>query len=410
MTKAKLLIIWAGLLFFLATRFFFFFSEKPKYKEGDAVSFTATLASEPRVSGNTQRFEVNGITIVTAKFPGYHYGEKLTIDGKASRQKGRLLIYFPEINRTISPQQWDKTNLLAVASSIRQHILDTTRQVLPSTSAALFNGILLGAKESFPPSFYEALRNTGTLHVVAASGMNVSMVASFLMSIFGRILKRQWAAVIIIIGIFFYAALAMFEPSIVRASIMGGLVFTAAMFNRQTLAALGLLFAAYIMLFFDPSLLFDIGFQLSFAATAGLLFVKPLLDGKLVPRPFDFAQGSGLLEDFKTTIVAQVATLPILLANFGTVSLVSILVNTLVLWTVPVVMIIGIVGAVVSFLPLVSYPFFLATLPLLLFFEKVILFFNQPQFVVSFQMPILMGVGYYFLLVAIYTFLKKNYE
>ena len=117
---------------------------------------------------------------------------------------------------------------------------------------------------------------------------------------------------------------------------------------------------------------------------------------------------SGLTEDFKTTVVAQAATLPILLANFGTVSLVSVLANTLVLWTVPIIMTIGLAGAAVNFLPLISYPVFLLTLPLLFFFEKVILLFNQPQFVVNFQMPFAMGVGYYFLLVSFFLWIKKS--
>lgn len=407
----KLFIIWVILILILFVRFFFFFSEKPRYKEGDTVNFTTTLAGEPRISGSYQRFTVNGIDIVAARFPQYHYGDRLTISGKTGRSKDRLLIYFPEINQTISPKQRDKVNLLApiqsglaVVGGYRQQIQETTRRVLPAASAALFNGILLGVKESFPPSFFEALRNTGTLHVVAASGMNISIVASFLVGIFGKILRRQLAAMVVIAGIFFYSALAMFEPSIVRASIMGGLAFTASLFNRQTLAALGLLIAAYMMLFLSPVLLFDIGFQLSFAATAGLLFLKPVL----ALRPFDFAQSSGLKEDFKTTVVAQAATLPILLANFGTVSLVSVLINTLVLWTVPIIMTIGLVGAVVSFLPLISYPIFLLTLPLLFFFEKVVMFFNQPVFVVNLKLPMIAGVGYYFLLISFYLLLRNR--
>ncbi|MBI2036144.1 ComEC/Rec2 family competence protein [Candidatus Microgenomates bacterium] len=327
--------------------------------------------------------------------------EKLTISGKTGKQEGRLLIYFPKIEaKERSTGLAPIESGLAVASSIRQQILDKTRQILPATSAALFNGILLGAKESFPPSFYEALRNTGTLHVVAASGMNVSMVASFLVGVFGRIMRRQLAAMVVIAGILFYTALAMFEPSIVRASIMGGLVFTASLFNRQAAAALGLLLAAYFMLFFDPSLLFDIGFQLSFAATAGLLFIKPLLEGRLNKLGW-------VGEDFKTTVVAQAATLPILLANFGTVSLVSVLVNTLVLWTVPIVMTIGIAGALISFLPFISYFVFLSTLPFLLLFEKVVLLFNQPQFLVKIEMPVISIAGYYFLLIAFYLWLRN---
>ncbi|HKC14775.1 MAG TPA: ComEC/Rec2 family competence protein, partial [Patescibacteria group bacterium] len=186
----------------------------------------------------------------------------------------------------------------------------------------------------------------------------------FLSSIFLLFFKRQIALVISIVGIIIYAVLAGLEPSIIRASIMGILVFTASIFGRQTWPLYGLLLAGFVMLMWDPNLLNDIGFQLSFLATIGLLYMKPFFKNKI-------------LDGFQTTIFAQAATLPILVSNFGTYSLWSIVVNSLILWTIPLLMVIGGVSAVISFIifPIAKILLYLS-LPLLIFFESVVRFFS----------------------------------
>ena len=109
-------------------------------------------------------------------------------------------------------------------------------------------------------------QTTGVFHVIAASGMNVSMLSGFLLAVLGRILRRQIALIVSIVAICFYAVLAGLEPSIVRASIMAGIAFTALLLGRQGTALWSLILTALLMLLFNPFLFRDIGFQLSFAA------------------------------------------------------------------------------------------------------------------------------------------------
>jgi competence protein ComEC len=109
------------------------------------------------------------------------------------------------------------------------------------------------------------------------------------------------------LGVLFYAFLAGFEPSIVRAAAMAIIAFGAALFRRQYFAFVSLFFTGYVMLFYRPSNIFDIGFQLSFLSTFGILGIKPLLP----------LQKYFLVEGVSTTLAAQLTTFPVLFGVFG---------------------------------------------------------------------------------------------
>jgi competence protein ComEC len=153
------------------------------------------------------------------------------------------------------------------------------------------------------------------------------------------------------------------------------------------------------MLLADPSLISDIGFQLSFLSTLGILYVKPILEKKPI-----------ISSEILTTIAAQIATLPVLLVNFGTYSLFSILVNGLVLWTVPILMMFGGAGAILGliFMPLGQLLVYLCY-PLLLYFEAVVNFFGKIGGIISIKtFPWQFAAGYYCLLVCVLLIFKKE--
>ncbi len=401
------------LLALLGLRFLFFYKNQPRYRDGQEVKLAATLLSEPQVAGNTQRFYVNGILINIPKFPQYHYGDIISIFGaiKAKNRQGIsskntklltddkvvLTMYFPKIEAV----KKDHNSLLAVTSFIRQKVISLFEKTLPPASSSLFLGIVFGIKQNLPKAFAEDLRTSGVLHVVAASGMNVAMAGGFLSAVFALIFRRQIALALSILGILFYALLAGLEPSIIRASIMGILVFSAQILGRQTLSLYGLFMAGFLMIFINPSLLSDVGFQLSFMATLGLLYIRPILQN-----------GASLIgEDLATTTAAQAATLPILLANFGSYSLWSVVVNGLVLWSVPVLMVLGALAAVtgIVFEPLGKIFLYLG-FPFLLYFQQMVsLFANFGGSVKLDFFPWQFVLGYYcFLAAAIIFFIRKR--
>lgn len=391
----------------LTLRFFLFYSSRPAYHDGQEVTFTTTLLSEPQVFSKYQvisAFLPSGekVFITTSRFPEYSYGQKLKIVGIVKKRvlndkQTILTISFPKIK----VEEENKNFGLALTSAFRQNVIELFQQTLPKTSSSLLLGIVFGIKGGMPKDFKDNLQATGVLHVVAASGMNVTLVASFLSSILILFLRRQVAIVITLLGIVFYAMVSGLEASIVRASIMGSLAFTAQLFGRQNLALLGLLIAGYIMLFVSPTTLFDVGFQLSFAATLGLILISKIggiRDIRVIG------------DDVNTTVSAQIATLPILLTTFGTYSLWSIIVNAILLWTVPILMVLGGVAAIFGVVsPLLGkIPLYL-TLPFLLYFEKVVSIFADFGGMINFSdFPWQLVIGYYAILGAIITWLHSR--
>lgn len=409
MTKTQLIIICLVLLMLMALRFIHFYSNKPHYRAGQEVILTKTLLTEPQVAGKIQKFYINGIQIILPHFPEYHYGDQLTISGRLeerviisqSRKNSILMLYFPKAEKN------PPSGGLALTQVIRQKIVTVFEKSLPPTQSSLLLGIVFGFRETLDRELVQNLRMSGTLHVVAASGMNVTMVAGFISMLFGSFLRRQIALSFSIGAIIFYALLAGFEPSITRATIMGGISFLALILGRQNWALFSLFMTGTLMLLLNPGNILDIGFQLSFLATLGLVTIKPLLDSQpLLKRINKFQIGN----DLTTTLAAQAATLPIILANFGSWSPLSIIANTLILWTIAPLMALGGISAILSLLvPLLAKIILISTLPLLWVFEQVVGIFARlgGQLPIE-NFPLILAVGYYLVLTSLVLILKKN--
>ncbi len=403
---AKLIFI--SFLFFtiLAFRFVDYYQNVPEYHDGDTFRITATLREEPELLSGKQSFSLKTpdgvrIKIVTIAGPLYHFGDRLFIDGVFTKKEYKgfstLTLYFPKIQIARN----DHNMIAQSAFYIKNKAKALYESVLSPIGASLLLGIIFGGKEGMPETFSDALRTVGVFHVVAASGMNVSFVAGALLALFGKIFRRPIALVAGICGIVFYAFVAGFEPSIVRAAIMAVVAFSASLLGRQYLALFGTAFAGYVMLFLSPFLLFDVGFQLSFLSTMGILLIKPVLP---------LGKNMFLSDDIGTTIAAQIATLPVLLSVFGQYGVLSVLVNALVLWTVPVLMVFGSLGLLAGliFAPLGKLFIFLC-LPFLLFFEKVVSLFGSSGWMVQIEsFPVAATVGYYLILVAVVLFINKR--
>lgn len=419
------------LLFSLAIRFYTFYSSQPNYQDEQEITFSATLLSEPKRSGKYQTITINlksgeKVFITTTRFPEYSYAQTLHIsgpirilpraggfqprahegrsygastqeDGVINKKNVILTMSFPKIEA----EKQNKNFLLSLTAGFRQKIVSLFNATLPSPSSSLLLGIVFGIKEGMTASFKKNLQATGVLHVVAASGMNVTMVGGFLSSVFIVFFRRQVAVTLAILGVWFYAFVSGFEASIVRASIMGSLVFSAQILGRQYLGMLGLFIAAYLMLFISPLTIFDVGFQLSFAATAGLI---------VLPKIREVGKVRVIGDDINTTIAAQIATLPILLTTFGTYSLWSIIVNAILLWTIPILMALGGLGAILGFI----HPFFgqlplYLSLPFLNYFEWVVDFFGNFGTVLKIEnLPWQWVVSYYAVLILIVYLLSKR--
>lgn len=398
--------VFIGLLgaILLVIRFSLFYTTQPRLQDGQEVILTQMIRFEPDRYGNLQRFslDVGGgerISIVTPRFPIYHYGQTVRVSGTVTKRvldSGRVIntIQFPDI-ATVKTEQ---NIAVFIAQKARERIRSVFLQALPPVSAGLLLGIIFGGREQLPEEFTDRIADVGLMHVIAASGMNVSMVAGSIFALFATLIRRQYAIVLSIFAVWAYVFLAGFSASIVRAGLMASLAFAAALLGRQYLAFYALFVTAYLMLLWEPSLVFDLGFQLSSTATLGIILISPHL-------PFAKRQ-EGVAEAFRTdiatTTAAQIATLPVILYAFGSYGLLSVPVNALVLWTIPIVMLTGGIAAVLAFfLPLLAKAVLYLTLPFLLYFEYVVIYmerFNWSLDIAEFPMPFVLG--YYLLLFA----------
>lgn len=402
----KLILLYVFLVILLGIRLVYFYANQKTYTKGEKISFVTQVLSNPKQYSfyQTLYLNIDPLNKVLVKLDlgkMYYYGDNLKITGTLDILVLDDLTPIFTLNYPKVEASFRENNLiLAAVYSFRQKIIDNFRSNLDPISSGLMLGIVFGIKENLPKEFLNNIQITGVMHVIAASGMNVTMVSAFLFFFLKSFLKRQFAITFSIIGIVFYAAIAGFEPSIVRASIMGIIVFTAQILGRQQFSLHTLLITAFVMLFVSPELLGNTGFALSFSATLGLLYI---------PGLFKRWQNS-LTESFITTISAQIATLPILLTNFGNYSIMSILVNGLILWTIPLLMVLGALATLFIFIfpPLASFFLYLC-LPFLYLFEFIVDFFAKNGNTLSIDsFPISLTIAYYLFLLSLLLFKYKK--
>ncbi|MFO7171692.1 MAG: ComEC/Rec2 family competence protein [Bacillota bacterium] len=212
---------------------------------------------------------------------------------------------------------------LALALSARERFLAQLGEALPPRQAGLLAGLLLGWREAIPPEWEEAFRRTGVLHVLAASGANVAFVVMPFRRLAGWLgLGPRWAAVLSIGVAWCYCLLAGGEPPVARAALMATLLYLGEAQGRPAQGLNSLAVAGLLLLAWRPGLLFDLGFQLSFAATLGILTLARPLEGWLqarVPGP--------MAGPLAVTLAAGAAVEPLLLHRFGALTLISPIAN-----------------------------------------------------------------------------------
>jgi competence protein ComEC len=342
----------------------------PEYHCGDEVKIVGHLRTPP-------------------EFEDFSYRQYLATQGIYS------LMDYPEITRLSSG---NGSRTYAMLIRFRHRLEEKISQILPEPESSLLAGVVLGVKRNLPQDFYDALQRSGTLHVVVVSGTNVMYVIAGLMWL-GGFLARPLRISLTIVTLLAYALMVGGEAAVWRATLMGLTVLLAAVLGRRRLAQEALFLSAAVLLLANPTGLWQIGFQLSFAATAGIIFLQDIIGQRL--------QGmhSKIREGLVTTLAAQIAVLPIIAANFQTLSLVSPLANLLIFLLVPPLTIFGAAVALIAlfWLPLGQILAPLIYIPAKLFVTIVDLSARIPLAQIEIpKLPVLAWVGYYLALVLIY--------
>ncbi len=219
-----------------------------------------------------------------------------------------------------------------LATQLRGQVAEGFRRYLPEPQATLSLGMLLGGSADLSPVFRQQLQVAGLGHLVAVSGFNVVVVVGVLHALFVRGLGRRYALLPTLLGIVGYTALTGAPPSAVRAAVMVGAAVVAASLGRVPDPLTSALATAAAMGLIAPGVLFDVSFQLSLAATLGLVLLYPRIRAWLARTP------RWLAEPFALTVAAELATLPVVLAVFHQVSLVGPIANVLAAPLVPLIM------------------------------------------------------------------------
>lgn len=245
--------------------------------------------------------------------------------------------------------------LTALLFRAKKGLLQRIYRLFPDPEASLMAGILLGADRGMSPALTEAFKNTGTSHIIAISGFNIAIIAAVFLTLFSRLFGKRLGAALSILAIAGYTLLVGADASVVRAAVMGTFSILAAQIGRRNFALNTLLLVAFGMACWNPLILSDVGFQLSFAATLGLvLFAQPLQEqlAAFLRRWISLEiveKLSGPLSDFLLlTLAAQITTLPVMVYHFKRLSLVSLLINPLILPAQPPIMILGGLAALLS--------------------------------------------------------------
>ncbi|MBI5222696.1 MAG: ComEC family competence protein [Candidatus Magasanikbacteria bacterium] len=230
---------------------------------------------------------------------------------------------------------------------VKNKAADKINRLWHEPMASFMAGLLYGYRGGLG-DLNQAFNRTGITHIVAISGYNISIVAVVLVTIFSYIyIPRKKAFWLVCGGILLFVIFAGASASVVRAGIMGALVLLAKQLGRLSRIGNVLALSAVLMLVQNPLVLrWDAGFQLSFAATLGLVYLSPKIQHWFIKLPEFY----GLRETFVSTMAAIIATLPLILFNFGRLSIVAPVVNVLILWLIPFLMLFGFLAVIASFI------------------------------------------------------------
>ncbi len=269
-------------------------------------------------------------------------------------------LYYPEISvldtgRGIEPMEW--------IYSFRNSIASVIDKTLPEPQASLTKGILLGMRSSIPQSTKDDFSHTGTAHLLAISGLHLSIIAGILIAVSIRIFGRKGYVYVwmTLAAIWIYAVLTGMNPPVLRSVQMISLFLAAELFGRQRSSIIALFFAVALMSAFNPRILWDPSFQLSFAAMAGLVFVFPpvqsfcrrIISSRLGESGVSSTIAAVITDTFSVSFSALAAVWPLIAYHFGIISPAGLLATFFALPALPGIIITGFLSGIIGlvFLP-----------------------------------------------------------
>ncbi|GAC1421985.1 MAG: hypothetical protein NVS4B1_03240 [Ktedonobacteraceae bacterium] len=392
---------------------------------GEKANIQGTVSAEPKVQGRSRTLVISVTKILNTggtwqdadgqlavqtlgtliEDPyGANYGDVVEMQGKlqASQPPSTPGIFASMAFPRITVHQNEGNPIVAFFYHLRVTLATTIEQSLPPREAALLIAILLSLRTPALKSLIPAFNATGCAHLIAPSGFKVTIMAGLVTNSVKRLHKnpgpsqkllpaqrrgnwrRVLATILVLLSIVAYTLLSGVGPAAIRAGVMGVLVVIAPRIGRIYNIYTALALSALLMSAFDPFILWDVGFLLSFIGTLGIVLLTPFFQ-----RGLHFLErlplGTQFTEIFAVTLAAQVATLPLFAINFHEVSFIAPLTNIL---TVPLLGILLTLGIAIGmagllFLPLAILIGYVAW-PFLLYMNTIVTWcFNIPWSYIS---------------------------
>ncbi|MCD6550268.1 ComEC/Rec2 family competence protein [bacterium] len=345
---------------------------------GKKVAISGVISSEPLSKENQLNFEIEAqeieindyraslsgkIMVVSERESRYQYGDKVQIRGVLERpqryekfdfsaylaQRGIYsIVYYPEIVLVEKGAKKDLSSQIYIAVlGFKSKLRASLRKFLLPPQRSIMEAVILGDKSSLSSELKQKLNIAGVRHITAISGMHIAIIGALLMDFLIAIgLWRKQAFYLTVIFLALFILMIGLPSSALRAGFMIGIFLFSKVVGRKSNSFRALLFAATAILLINPLLLrYDVGFQLSFLAVAGIICLAPFLRDcfKFIPE-----KGFGFKNILIMTLSAQTFTLPVLVYNFKSFSLVAPLANILILPIIPFLIVVGFLSTLIG--------------------------------------------------------------
>lgn len=364
--KYLVLVSWSLVIVALGLGWYIYYDQKSNVSINydQEYEFSGAIVRQPdkdykqqKIIVQTNNFnQTTNILVNAPRYPDLSYGDQVKISGKIEKpgviedfDYGNYLKRFSVYSVIYQPELVEKTGQekSIISSSLRELYAipglfeGAINTVLTEPQASLAGGLLFGSKRSIPDSLKNDLANTGLTHIIALSGYNVTIIIAVLSLILAKYFGNKKAFWLGILFVLFFVVITGAASSVLRAAVFSILIIYGKLLGRRGSQTNLMLLAAVVIVIFNPYLLiYDIGFQLSFGAFAGLIYLSPILEqlfqrSKLANFPVY------LKAPLTETLAAQIMVLPLLILYFGKLSFIAPIANVLVLWIIPLAMLLA---------------------------------------------------------------------
>lgn len=373
--KNRLLVIFSWSLAILSATgayFSYFDSNYLMLDNSENVSIEGIIKSKPEIDFKKQRAVVETNTIdgqkvnpkirILVDFPKYpvvSYGDEVTVSGAIQSPSAMTDYSYQKylkknlisglIFQPTSVQKTGESGKLLIRMvrwfyMISSYFEQSLNMILPEPQASLASGLILGIKRNIPADLSDDLSKSGLTHIIALSGFNVTIIMKVISDLLRKPLGKKKTFILGVLLVIIFVVMTGAASSVVRAAIFSTLIIYGATIGRKADQTNLMLLAALIMVLINPFVLVnDVGFQLSFLAFSGLIYISPL-----IRKAVSISKINNWPEAIKSPLIetlgAQIAVFPLIVYVFGRLSLIAPVANLIVLWIVPLAMLVSFIA------------------------------------------------------------------